>query len=146
MSVGVMLSMDGARPARSRRRGQHVRSAEDQACVDAFDAFLRDTPAAGRSLNRLGATVLAGRLLPAARALAQAVDSVLAESDQPSPAAGQNVPLNFTVSPSCLLGLCRDGSEDCVSPMCEHDCHSGYGPPSPGRRVTPGTASSPGTV
>jgi hypothetical protein len=129
--MGVMLALDGPRQARGRRRGQHTRSPEEQACVDAFAAFLHDPPGAGRALSRLGATVLAGRLLPAARALADAVDMVLA--DQPAsghPAAagaarpGGTVAANFTVSPACLLGLCRDGTGGCDSPACEHDCHS----------------------
>lgn len=123
--MGVMLTLDGPRQARGRRRGQHTRSPEEQACVDAFAAFLHDPPGAGRALSRLGATVLADRLLPAARALADAVDLVLA--DQPgrsSTVTTTTVAVNFTVSPSCLLGLCRDGTGGCDSPACEHDCHS----------------------
>ena len=134
--MGVMLTLDGPRQARGRRRGQHTRSPEEQACVDAFAAFLHDPPGAGRTLSRLGATVLAGRLLPAARALADAVDLVLADQPAGAPPAssapagpartgpGATVAVNFTVSPSCLLGLCRDGTGDCQSPACEHDCHS----------------------
>jgi hypothetical protein len=131
VAMGVMLTLDGPRLARGRRRGQHTRSAEEQACVDAFAAFLHDPPGAGRTLSRLGAAVLADRLLPAARALADAVDLVLA--DQPAgprpagparPCAGAVVAVNFTVSPACLLGLCRDGAGGCDSPECEHDCHS----------------------
>jgi hypothetical protein len=88
-------------------------------------------------------TVLASRLLPAARALADAVDLVLAEQTLAAPvtydtavgACARNSPvrgtgpprartvaLNFTVSPACLLGACRDGG--CRSPLCEHACHS----------------------
>jgi hypothetical protein len=157
--MGVMLALDKPR-ARLRRRGQHSRTPEEQACLDAFAAFLRyDAPSAGRSLSRLATTVLASRLLPAARALADAVDMVLAEQplaaplpydaavcdaparDSPardSPARGlpaparpargagppgaRTVALNFTVSPACLLGVCRDGG--CRSPLCEHACHS----------------------
>jgi hypothetical protein len=80
--MGVMLTLD--KPiARLRRRGQHTRTPEEQACLDAFAAFLRyDAPSAGRSLSRLATTVLASRLLPAARALADAVDLVLAEQPQ----------------------------------------------------------------
>jgi hypothetical protein len=129
--MGVMLALDGPRQARGRRRGQHTRSPEEQACVDAFAAFLHDPPGGGRALSRLGAAVLAGRLLPAARALADAVDLVLADqpaSGQPAAAGaarpGGTVAANFTVSPACLLGLCRDGTGGCDSPACEHDCHS----------------------
>jgi hypothetical protein len=147
--MGVMLALDKPR-ARLRRRGQHTRTPEEQACLDAFAAFLRyDAPSAGRSLSRLATTVLASRLLPAARALADAVDEVLAEQPlaaplaydaavydaaaygppaQGSPARGTGPPgartvaLNFTVSPACLLGVCGDGR--CRSPLCEHACHS----------------------
>ena len=157
--MGVMLASDKPK-GRLRRRGQHTRTPEEQACLDAFAAFLRyDAPSAGRSLSRLATTVLASRLLPAARALADAVDVVLAEQplaaplandaavcdaparDSPardSPARGLRAParpargagppgartvaLNFTVSPACLLGVCRDGG--CRSPLCEHACHS----------------------
>ncbi|HMH94519.1 MAG TPA: hypothetical protein VK586_25970 [Streptosporangiaceae bacterium] len=162
--MGVMLALDKPR-ARLRRRGQHTRTPEEQACLDAFAAFLRcDAPSAGRSLNRVATTVLASRLLPAARALADAVDLVLAEQPLAAPlahdaavyeAAARDAPardsptwegptregpvrdrpgrgtgppgrgtvaLNFTVSPACLLGVCRDGG--CRSPLCEHACHS----------------------
>jgi hypothetical protein len=168
--MGVMLTLD--KPiARLRRRGQHTRTPEEQACLDAFAAFLRyDAPSAGRSLSRLATTVLASRLLPAARALADAADAVLAEQplavvplgapvsyedraaydraaydraaygpagydragpdrsvydrtgrDSGPPGAG-TVAMNFTVSPSCLLGMCAGGG--CRSPLCEHACHS----------------------
>jgi hypothetical protein len=157
--MGVMLALDKPR-ARLKRRGQHTRTPEEQACLDAFAAFLRsDAPSAGRSLNRLATTVLASRLLPAARALADAVDVVLAEQPLAAPLAhdaavydaaaraapardnpgrespgrerpgrrtgapgARTVALNFTVSPTCLLGACRDGG--CRSPLCEHACHS----------------------
>jgi hypothetical protein len=85
--MGVMLALDKPR-ARLRRRGQHSRTPEEQACLDAFAAFLRyDAPSAGRSLSRLATTVLASRLLPAARALADAVDEVLAEQPLAAPLA-----------------------------------------------------------
>ena len=116
--MGVMLALDKPR-ARLRRRGQHTRTPEEQACLDAFAAFLRyDPPSAGRSLSRLATTVLASRLLPAALALADAVDLVLAGQ----PPGARTIALNFTVSPACLLGVCRDGG--CRSPLCEHACHS----------------------
>jgi hypothetical protein len=148
--MGVMLTLDQPRQARARRRAQHRRTPEEQACVDAFAAFLRyDAPGAGRCLSRLATTVLAGKLLPAAKALADAVDIVLNEETLSAgeapvtwnsqaagreragvcgPAAGtarpdRNVTLNFTVSPSCLLGMCRAGANSCYSPLCEHDCH-----------------------
>jgi hypothetical protein len=141
--MGVMLALDKPR-ARLRRRGQHSRTPDEQACLDAFAAFLRyDAPSAGRSLSRLATTVLASRLLPAALALADAVDLVLAEQTLAAPVAydaavgacardspvrgtgpprARTVALNFTVSPACLLGACRDGG--CRSPLCEHACHS----------------------
>jgi hypothetical protein len=142
--MGVMLALD-QRQARARRRAQHRRTPEEQACLDAFAAFLRyDAPGAGRCLSRLATTVLAGKLLPAAKALADAVDIVLgeetllassgyAQSDALSAGrervaagmvqANRNVTLNFTVSPACLLGMCRSGESGCSSPLCEHDCH-----------------------
>lgn len=91
--------------------------------MDAFAAFLRyDAPGAGRCLSRLATTVLAGKLLPAAKALADAVDIVLAEEPPPD----QDVAVNFTVSPACLVGQCRTGgSSACNSELCEHDCHCG---------------------
>jgi hypothetical protein len=141
--MGVMLTLDGTGQARPRRRGQHKRSAEEQACVDAFAAFLRyDAPGAGRCLSKVGAAVLAGRLLPAARALAEAIDDVLADELRaaatgagawPVPsarAAGQiaaerTIRVDFTVSPACLLGVCRTDGTACSSRQCEHDCHGG---------------------
>jgi hypothetical protein len=86
--------------------------------------------------------VLASRLLPAARALADAVDLVLAEQPLAAPVAASTalssaasgtarggtpagpriVALDFTVSPACLLGVCSGGA--CHSPLCEHACHS----------------------
>jgi hypothetical protein len=121
--MGVMLALDKPR-ARLRRRGQHTRTSDEQACLDAFAAFLRyDAPSAGRSLSRLATTVLASRLLPAARALADAVDLVLAEQPMGAPLASDRVvAVNFTVSPACLLGVCSGGA--CHSPLCEHACHS----------------------
>jgi hypothetical protein len=126
--MGVMLTLDGPRQARARRRAQHKRSRGEQACVDAFAAFLRyDAPGAGRCLSRLGATVLARKLRPAAKALADAVDIVLADGALPPGARfgpARTVTLNFTVSPACLVGLCRiEGSGSCHSVLCEHDCH-----------------------
>lgn len=78
--MGVSLSLDGARPRRRRARGgQHSRSPEEQACLDALAAFLRsDAPGATRYLGKVPRADLAGRLLPAARALARAADLVLA--------------------------------------------------------------------
>jgi hypothetical protein len=141
--MGVMLALDGQGQTRSRRRGQHKRSTEEQACVDAFAAFLRyDAPGAGRCLSKVGATMLAGRLLPAARALAEAIDMVLTEElraaaagagawpQSPARAAGQiaaerTIRVDFTVSPACLLGVCRTDGHACSSRQCEHDCHGG---------------------
>jgi hypothetical protein len=138
--MGVMLALDGPR-SRLRRRGQHTRTPEEQACLDAFAAFLRyDASSAGRSLSRLATTVLAGKLLPAARALADAVDLVLADQPEPPLAApvapgwpdsgsgpgaagdARTIAVNVTVSPACLRGMCRGAG--CASPLCEHACHS----------------------
>ena len=66
--MGVMLSLEGDKPARARRRrGQHSRTTEDQACLDALAAFLRsDATSAGRSLSRVSRAAVAARLLTAA--------------------------------------------------------------------------------
>jgi hypothetical protein len=126
--MGVMLSLEGReRPRGGRRRGQHKRSAEDQAFLDALAAFLRaDAAGAGRSLSKISKESLSGRMLPAAQALAQAADLVLGE-DAPAGAVLTDVALSVT----CLLGLCT-GSTDrssrdlpsCSSPGCQHYCHA----------------------
>jgi hypothetical protein len=127
--MGVSLSLDGSRQGRGRSRGgQHTRTAEEQACLDAFAAFLRsDAEGAGRCLSRVSKTILASRLLPAARALARAADLVL-ESDPPPI---HSVELDFVLSPACLLGLCTGSaaSNACSSPTCQCLCHT---PPSDG--------------
>jgi hypothetical protein len=110
--MGVMLTLD--KPiARLRRRGQHTRTPEEQACLDAFAAFLRyDAPSAGRSLSRLATTVLASRLLPAARALADAVDLVLADQ----PLAVQSVSaLPMTAPPLTVQPLAAPLSPDATA-------------------------------
>jgi hypothetical protein len=59
--MGVMLSLDRPRLARSRRQARHARRPDEQAWADALAAVLRDeTPAAGGGLARLAKTVLAG--------------------------------------------------------------------------------------
>jgi hypothetical protein len=127
--MGVMLSIEGARQVRDgRRRGQHSRTTEDQACLDALAAFLRsDAASAGRSLSRVTREALAGRLLPAAMALAQAASLVLTEQ-QP---AGRAVELDYALSPACLLGMCTGSAagnpcttSPCSSPTCQHTCHA----------------------
>jgi len=122
--MGVSLSLEGTRQARGRSRGgQHTRTAEEQACLDALAAFLRsDATGAGRCLSKLSRASLASRLLPAARALARAADLVLA-SDA---AAIRSEELDFVLSPACLLGMCTGsaGVAPCSSPACQHDCHS----------------------
>lgn len=121
--MGVMLSLDGPRQGRGRK-GQHSRTPDEQACIDAFAAFLNyDASRAGRCLSRVGRRVLAAKLRPAARALADAADLLLADGPKP----GKTIQLNFTVSPQCLLGQCRGvgGSAECRSRWCEHDCHVG---------------------
>lgn len=121
--MGVSLSLEGPRQARVRRRGgQHTRSAEEQACLDAFAAFLNaDALSAGRSLSRVSKSSLASRLLPAARALARAADLVLASE----PAAISTASSDFVLSPACLLGLCEGSASisPCQSLTCQHDCH-----------------------
>lgn len=122
--MGVSLSLEGTRQARGRSRGgQHSRTAEEQACLDALAAFLRsDVTGAGRCLSKLSRASLASRLVPAARALARAADLVLA-SDA---AAIGDVELDFVLSPACLLGVCSGspGIAPCASPACQHACHS----------------------
>ena len=121
--MGVMLSLEGARQSTSRRRrGQHSRTTEDQVCLDALAAFLRsDAASAGRCLSRVSAEGLAGRLLPAARALAQAAGLVLAAQG----AAGRSVELDYGLSAPCLLGQCADAAAEnpCPSVTCQHSCH-----------------------
>jgi hypothetical protein len=128
--MGVMLSLEGTRQARGRRhRGQHSRTTEDQACLEALAAFLRsDATSAGRSLSRVSKANVAARLLPAARALVQAADLVLAER----PAGGRAVEIDYTLSPACLLGMCTGWSagnpattSPCTSLTCQHSCHAG---------------------
>jgi hypothetical protein len=126
--MGVMLSLDGRERTRGRRRrGQHKRSTEDQAFLDALAAFLRADPAsAGRSLSKISRESLSVRMLPAARALAQTADLVLGED-----ALAAAVPADAALSVTCLLGLCT-GSADassrglpsCSSPSCQHYCHA----------------------
>jgi hypothetical protein len=121
--MGVSLSLEGTRQVSSRRRaGQHARTAEEQACLDALAAFLRsDALGAGRRLSKVSRSTLASRLLPAARALARAADLALASD----PSAVRSVELDVVLSPACLLGLCNGsaGTSACMSPACQHDCH-----------------------
>lgn len=122
--MGVSLSLDGPRQGRGRSRGgHHTRSAEEQACLDAFAAFLRsDAEGAGRCLSRVSKTNLETRLLPAARALARAAELVLASA----PPAIHSGELDFVLSPACLLGLCSGSaaSNPCSSLSCQCDCHT----------------------
>jgi hypothetical protein len=128
--MGVMLSLEGDKPVRVRRhRGQHHRTTEDQACLDALAAFLRaDTTSAGRSLSRVSRAALAARLLPAATALTQAASLILADGG----ARGHPVEFDLALSPACLLGMCTGSAAGnpatmnaCSSPTCQHSCHSG---------------------
>jgi hypothetical protein len=122
--MGVSLSLEGTRQARSRKRsGQHSRTAEEQACLDALAAFLRsDAAGAGRCLSKVSRLGIASRLLPAAQALARAADLVLASDAS----AIRSVELDFVLSPACLLGLCAElaGASACQSPACQHSCHT----------------------
>jgi hypothetical protein len=119
--MGVTLSLDGGRPAKPRKRGQHARTAEEQACMDAFAAMLRsDTDAAARSLSRVTRGVLGDRVLPAARSLAAAADLLLA--GQPGTSKAE---LDLSISAACLTGQRRpDACELCASATCQHDCHA----------------------
>jgi hypothetical protein len=121
--MGVSLSLEGPRQARVRRRGgQHTRTAEEQACLDAFAAFLHgDALSAARFLSRVSEASLATRLQPAARALVRAIDLVLA-SDQ---AAISNTTSDFVKSPVCLLGRCGGSASTspCNSLSCQCGCH-----------------------
>ena len=131
--MGVMLSLETAQPVRGRRnRGQHIRNTEDQACLEALAAFLHsDATSAGRSLKRVSKDALALRLLPAARALAQAANLVLAEQ----PVGGGAAQFEYALSPACLLGMCSGSAPgypcriaQCMSPTCQHSCHDGEAP------------------
>jgi hypothetical protein len=126
--MGVSLSLDGTRQPRTRRRGgQHSRSTEEQACLDALAALLRfDAPGASRCLSKVSRLGLASRLVPAAQALARAADLELA-SDASAIRGGES---DFVLSPACLLGLCDgvDGTSVCRSPACQHACHTPAGP------------------
>jgi hypothetical protein len=136
--MGVSLSLEGTRQARGRSRGgQHTRTAEEQACLDALAAFLRsDATGAGRCLSKVSRASLASRLLPAARALARAADLVLASDD----AAIRSLDVDFVLSPACLLGACNGsaGVAPCTSPACQHGCHS----PAPAELTEPADQSS----
>lgn len=121
--MGMMLSLEGSERTRDRRRrGQHKRSTEDQAFLDALAAFLRaDAAGAGRSLSKVSRESLSGRMLPAARALAQAADLVLGE-EAPAEAALTTQALSVI----CVLGLCTSagrGASPCTAPGCQHYCH-----------------------
>jgi hypothetical protein len=127
--MGMMLSLEGSERTRDRRRrGQHKRSTEDQAFLDALAAFLRaDAASAGRSLSKVSRESLSGRMLPAARALAQAADLVLGAD-----AAAEAALTDRALSVTCLLGLCTDsaasGASPCTASGCQHYCHGA--PPS----------------
>jgi hypothetical protein len=138
--MGVMLSLEGGtRQARNRsRRGQHSRTSEDQALLEAFAAFLRsDATSAGRCLSRVSKASLAARLMPAARALAQAASLVLADQAQAADQgpSSRAVEFDYTLSPTCLLGMCTGSAagnpcttRPCTSPTCQHSCHAGQRP------------------
>lgn len=118
--MGVTLSLDGGRQARPRRRGQHARSAEEQACMDAFAALLRsDAEGAARCLSRVTKGTLGSRVLPAAKSLAEAADLMLTTRTEP-----RQVEIDLSLSAACLTGQRRPAAcELCLSPTCQHDCH-----------------------
>jgi hypothetical protein len=122
--MGVMLSLEGSEPTRGRRRrGQHKRSSEDQAFLDALSAFLRaDAAGAGRCLSKVSRESLSGRMLPAARALAQAAGLVLGEE-----APAEEAVTDYALSVTCVLGLCSGsaarGPSTCTASSCQHYCH-----------------------
>jgi len=67
--MGVMLTLDGPRQVRGRRRAQHKRTPEEQACMDAFAAFLRydapgDPSLAARILGLLQARGIEAQSMP----------------------------------------------------------------------------------
>lgn len=128
--MGVMLALEGTRQGRSRRRrGQHSRTTDDQACLDALAAFLRsDATSAGRYLSRVSKAGLAARLLPAARALVQAADLVLAER----PAPARSVEIDYVLYPARLPGMRTapavgdpGTTSACASLTCQHSSHLG---------------------
>jgi hypothetical protein len=106
--VGVILSLEGTPQARSRKnRGQRSRAAEDEACLEALAAFLRaDATSAERCLSRVSKASIAARLLPAARALAHAVDLALSEAA----ASGSAVDGGHPPSPAGPGGSCADAA------------------------------------
>jgi hypothetical protein len=119
--MGVTLSLDGGRrQAKPRRRGQHTRTAEEQACMDAFAALLRsDAAGAARFLSRVTKGTLGSRVLPAAKSLAEAADLMLAVQPEP-----RHVEIDLSLSAACLTGQRRPAAcELCLSPTCQHDCH-----------------------
>ena len=82
----------------------------------------------GAKPQRVSRAALAARLLPAARALAQAANTVLAEP----PDGGRSVEFDLAISPPCLLGMCTGSAagnpgrtSPCSSPDCQHSCHRG---------------------
>ena len=121
--MGVSLSLDGSRQGRGRSRGgQHTRTAEDQACLDALAAFLRSDPqGAGRCLSKVSRASMQSRLLPAAQTLARAVELVLG-SEAP---AVHNTEFDLARSPEGQPGLCNGSAAyPCSSPGCQCDCHT----------------------
>jgi hypothetical protein len=123
--MGVSLSLDGSRQGRGRSRGgQHTRTAEDQACLDALAAFLRSDPqGAGRCLSKVSRASLQSRLLPAAQTLARAVELVLASEAS----AGHNMEFDFARPPEAAqpdLGNGSAASDTCSSPSCQCHCHT----------------------
>jgi len=125
--MGVSLSLQGTQHARSRRRGgQHSRTAEEQACLDALAALLHaDAAGASRCLSRVSRLGLASLLVPAAQALARAADLELSSDAS----AARPVESDFVLSPACLLGLCDGvaGTSACWSLACQHRCHAPAG-------------------
>src|SRR5271165_6707593 len=106
--MGVSLSLQGTQHARSRRRGgQHSRTAEEQACLDALAALLHaDAAGASRCLSRVSRLGLASLLVPAAQALARAADLEL--SSDASAASRVRLRTFACLPPGPLRWRCRD--------------------------------------
>jgi hypothetical protein len=136
-----MLAPDGSGPARARRAQPPgpagTAPPPEQIRTEVLAALRGGQPPARPALSRLAAAVMARGLVPAARALAAAVDISAGESPASGPA--QTVTLDYILSPACLTGACQaGGSGSCHSVLCQHDCHSRPRSAAGRRRQLPG--------